>query len=76
MLAVMSRARPIPIPAVFAGVAVWTPMPAGQASGVVAMPASQTAAAPSMPPLPGGALPVGSLPMVSYRVMPPGLRLR
>jgi hypothetical protein len=66
MLAVMSRAKPIPIPAVFAGVAVWTPMPAGQSSGVVATPASQSAAAPSMP----------SLPVVSYRVMPPGLKLR
>ena len=62
MLTVMSRAKPIPIPAVFAGVAVWTPMPAGQSSGVVVMPA----AASAMPPLP----------VVSYRVMPPGLKLR
>ena len=66
MLAVMSRAAPIPIPAVFAGVAVWTPMPAGQASGVVALAPPQTAAALGQPPLP----------TVSYRAMPAGLKLR
>ncbi len=70
MLAVMSRTRPIAMPAVFAGVAVWTPMPAGEASGVVAMPAAASASANA----PTGAnLP---LPVVSYRVMPPGLKLR
>jgi hypothetical protein len=78
-LAVASR--PVAMPMVIAGVQIWTPMPFGTASGVVAMPGSplpeQSRAAnggnqplPSVQPLRS----VQSLPSVLYHAMPPGLR--
>jgi hypothetical protein len=69
MLASASQLKPPAMPAVFAGVAVWTPMPIGAASGVVAMPAAAQTVLPVSPTTP-------PLPVVSYRVMPPGLNLR
>jgi hypothetical protein len=60
--------RPTAIPEVIAGVRVWTPMPFGTASGVVAMPGSESAE-PSGTPTDGAAPP---LPVVSYHVMPAG----
>jgi len=67
MLAVASR--PIAEPMVIAGVQIWTPMPIGTASGVVAMPGS---AVLEQPQAASGASQM--LPMVMYNAMPPGLR--
>jgi hypothetical protein len=66
ILAVASR--PVPIPYVIAGVQVWTPMPSGTASGVVAMPGSSV---PEPSHTPG--VPAQPLPAVLYHAMPPGL---
>ena len=61
--------RPIAMPLVIAGVQIWTPMPFGTASGVVAMPGSP---APEQPRTASGAN--QALPIVLYQAMPPGLR--
>lgn len=66
VLAIASR--PIAIPTVIAGVQIWTPMPFGTASGVVAMPGStalQQSHVANGAPMP--------LPVVLYQAMPPGL---
>jgi hypothetical protein len=68
MLALASR--PVAMPVVIAGIRIWTPMPFGTASGVVAMPGSP---APEPPGTAVGA--AQPLPVVSYHVLPPGLRL-
>ena len=52
MLASVSRPEPAPMPAVFAGVSVWTPMPPGTAGEVVAMPPPPATAGLVPPPLP------------------------
>ena len=62
-------ARPVALPAVIAGVRIWSPMPAGTAATVVAMPGTPVAN-PSLTFMAGNTAP---LPAVSYRVMPPGV---
>jgi hypothetical protein len=66
VLAVASR--PIAMPTVIAGVQIWTPMPFGTASGVIAVPGS-AAAEPSRTPN----TPTHPMPAVLYHAMPPGL---
>jgi hypothetical protein len=65
MLAAVARPEPVAMPVVIAGVRIWTPMPAGSAANVVAMPGTLAAA-------PAEGLPA-QLPVVSYRRMPPGI---
>jgi hypothetical protein len=67
MLAMASR--PLAMPQVIAGIQIWTPMPFGTASGVVAMPGSPSSQPPNAPM----AADAAPLPVVSYRVMPAGL---
>jgi hypothetical protein len=67
MLAV--AARPVTMPMVIAGVQIWTPMPLGTASGVVAMPGSP---ATEQPHATNGAS--HPLPVVLYHALPPGVR--
>jgi hypothetical protein len=64
-----ARPKPLPIPmVVIAGVQIWTPMPSGTGSRVVAMPGSPSMAAMAgQPPI---TQLMGPLPVVSYRVMP------
>ena len=66
------RPKPAAIPALIAGVQVWTPMPAGNGAFVVAMPvpASQPTAASDAPRETLTAAPILPLPVVSYRIMP------
>jgi hypothetical protein len=66
-LAMAPRPKPIAIPTVIAGVAVWTPMPAGTGAAVVAMPGI---ASPEQAPQPPPRMATSPLPVVSYRVMP------
>jgi hypothetical protein len=63
MLASVSRPLPA-MPAVFAGVSVWSPMPVGAAAGVVAMPA------PSLSDQAAADPPRATMPVVSYGRMP------
>jgi hypothetical protein len=64
MVGVASFAKPVQMPAVIAGVQIWTPMPIGTASAVVVMPSS--GASNSAPrPMGGDGIP---LPAVSYRI--------
>jgi hypothetical protein len=73
MLALAPQAKPVAMPVVIAGVRIWSPMPAGTAAAVVAMPGSP-AAVPSHARMPGPAGPDSApLPAVSYRVMPAGV---
>ena len=65
---------PVAMPVVIAGVQVWTPMPAGTAADVVAMPGTPPADPPRAPMGGPAAGSTASLPAVSYRVMPAGVR--
>jgi hypothetical protein len=65
VLTFRSHPEPAAMPVVIAGVRIWSPMPAGSAANVVAMPATQAS-----PPAAG--LPA-QLPVVSYRRMPPAV---
>jgi hypothetical protein len=67
LLAVASR--PIAMPMVIAGVQIWTPMPLGTASDVVAMPGSPGLEQPRA--VNDAAAP---LPVVLYHALPPGMR--
>jgi hypothetical protein len=66
MLAVASR--PIAMPMVIAGIQIWTPMPFGTASSVVAMPGSSAVDHPQAQNRDTLALPA-----VLYHTLPPGL---
>ena len=61
-----AASRPIAMPLVYAGVQVWSPMPVGTGAAIVPMPGAPVADPPVRPTMP-------ALPVVSYRVMPPGL---
>jgi hypothetical protein len=70
VMAAAPRAKPLPIPMIIAGVAIWTPMPAGTAPKIVAMPGTPATVVPPDTAVAEMAASLPALPVVTYRVMP------